>query len=143
MSWFEAVSETDVFKALVVGLLVIFGVVSLYIMLASPELPDAAIRYYEWQQGRAGNEIEYLVQGVALLVLLATLFSAVGLLFFVSMARYVFIFSVVFMAFHELLVSTPMLLTGFELFVDTVVSVLAGAIIVMSFSGSVARKFKE
>lgn len=136
-------SDEDVFKSLVVALLVAFGVVGVYILLAPPDLPGAAVRYYEWRQGNIAGETEILVQRVSLFVFLVMLFSVVGLLFFFSIARYALVLCVFFMAIRDYFVTVPMLLTGFELFIDTVISVLIGAITAMSFSGSVARKFKE
>ena len=129
-----------VFKLLLVAYALLAAVAIAKVMLLGPgQLPEPAVAYLSWwlQQPQSGIQ-----QAFAWLGLLAAAISIVAALLMtvsVRWARAAFVVAILVLIAGEAVLDLPVLKTPLEYFVDSLLGLLSGAIIVFAYWSPASR----
>jgi hypothetical protein len=104
-------------------------------------LPESAVAYLKWWTEEPQSALERVVGWIGLSTAIISIVSALAMAIFTRWARPVFAACVVLGVAIEPMMDYPILKTPSESFLDTLVSVLAGAVIVFSYWSKAGDRF--
>jgi hypothetical protein len=113
------------------------------LVLGHGPLPEAAVAYLRWWSEEPQSFLEQAVGWVGLITALVSIVCALAMTAFVRWTRPVFAVCILLAVGVEPLMDYPVLKTPGEYFLDTLLSVLAGATIVFSYWTQVNDRFAK
>lgn len=131
-----------IFK-LTVGAYVVFALFVLFkILIVGPSsLPETAMAYQTWLDQQPLSELAILASWTSLLATGASIGSAVAMAAFMSWSRFVFAASICVLIASEAMMDLPILKTPSESLAESMLGVLAGVAIALSFWSELAHRF--
>ena len=128
---------------LVLYVVVTVAVVVKVLIIGPTDLPESAAMYVNWWAGQAQSDLELLAGWLGLVGILASLVAALAMTFFLRWGRPIFAAAICFAVISEGLLDLPVLKTPLEYFLDTLMAILAGGVIVSSYWSPVSSFFKS
>lgn len=105
-----------------------------------PDWPQPALDYLAWYRSTPLFGAAFIANRIALIGFAGLLVSSLALVFFWSPARYIYVTSWVLILVGDY-VDLPMLAGGWEIILDDLAKLFAGANVVLMFSGVGAQFF--
>lgn len=128
--------------ALAAYVLLILTVGALILVLGPGQIPEPAAAYLDWWNKQPQSKLESLVGWLGTGAALLSLLAAVGMAFFVAWSRPLFVTSLIALVIGEGLMDYPILKSPIEYQMDTLVSLLAGGIVAMSYWSPISGRFR-
>jgi hypothetical protein len=130
------------FRVALGGYVVLFlAIAGMALFLGPRAMPEPAAIYINWWNNQPPSQIESLVYFVSLGAGFLSLLAAGGMAFFATWSRHLFAASLVVLIAGEGFVTLPLIKSGFEYQMDTILGVLAGGIVAMSYWSPLAARF--
>ena len=121
--------------------LTLFVVLELF-MGKSGALPEPAASYIAWLAQQPNTALSNVAGWVALIATATSIVSGVAMSLFAKWARPVFVAAIVGLISSEAMIDLPVLKAPSEYLADSVLGVLAGGVIAMSYCPSVSARFR-
>jgi hypothetical protein len=96
-------------------------------------LQAEALLYLEWLSRHQMTPIEYITYWAGMFGFVLSIVSAIGLVFSIIFLRYLFLFSIIILLGSSLFIETPLLITGYQNFIESSAALFAGMILILSF----------
>ena len=133
-----------IFRAsLVAFVLLEIAVIVKVLLIGHGHLPEPARAYLRWWHETPQSAVERAVAWIGLLTVAIAIASALAMTAFARWARPVFAVCIALICASELLIDYPVLKSPIEYFLEAVLGVVAGAIIVFSYWSRAADGFAK
>jgi len=132
-------STTDLSLIIIVVTYIIFSLfyfLSAYI--SNSTLPAEANLYLDWLSKQPMSPVEYMVYWISMVGYFSSILAAIGLIFAIKSSKYIFLISIVILLGGSLFVEIPLLITGYQNFIESVAALLAGMILAISFRRTIS-----
>lgn len=113
------------------------------LLIGHGPLPEAALAYLRWWNEEPQSAVERVVSWVGLVTASISIVSALCMIVFARSARPVFALCIALAVAVEPLMDYPVLQTPGENFGDSLLGLIAGAIIVFSFWSGASNRFAK
>lgn len=130
------------FRVALAGYIVLaLTVSSMALFLGPQEMPEPAAAYIHWWNSQPLSGLENFALWVGLGAASLSIVAAAGMAFFASWSRHLFVVAVAVLVVNEGLVQYPVLKSSLEFQLDSLVGLLAGGIVAVSYWSSISEKF--
>jgi len=139
----EKPSTVLVFRLALASYLALTLFVALKLLLGkSAALPEAAVSYMAWLAQQPNTVLASVAGWIALIATATSIVSGVAMALFAKWGRPVFAAAIVGLISSEAMIDLPVLKTPGEYLADSVLGVLAGGVIAMSYCATVSARFR-
>lgn len=123
-----------------------YAVLALFILfkilfVGPSSLPETAMAYHAWLDQQPLSELARIASWTSLLATGASIGSAVAMAAFMSWSRFIFAASICLLIASEAMMDLPILKTPSETLADSMLGVLAGGAIALSYWSELAHRF--
>jgi hypothetical protein len=118
------------------------GFLGAFHMFGDRHLPPQAQQYFEWFVHQPHSDVSFFFNRLAFAGLVGLALSTIGLLFFWKPAKYIYVLSLL-LVLPDQAPAIPVLVTGFEHFLDNLVEIMVGLNIGLIFSQPVSSYFSR